>query len=205
MRLKRFDTQEQDNESLTGLTEQTPMYNTTDPECTKIHKSNKTTAGYNVQMVVEGKHGLIVHAESTNSPNDAGQLNDQIQKAKSVLNQTPEYVASDTGYYSLKDLASVDPTTTVVIPPQKQVLKERHKDAPTPLAKEQFTYDERSDQYICPEGQKLNRVGFDKNKQAYVYRAHQDTCLSCAHYGTCTTSSNGRIIKRSIPERLKEH
>ena len=75
--IQRLDTQEQDKESLTELTEQladqnqrkekieaivkelnqrqehctkeqTPAYNTTDPECIKIHKSNKTTAGYNV-------------------------------------------------------------------------------------------------------------------------------------------------------------
>lgn len=231
--IQRLDTQEQDKESLTELKEQladqnkrkekieeivkelnqrqdhctkeqTPTYNTTDPECAKIHKSNKTTAGYTVQMSVEGKHGLIVHAESTNIPNDAGQLNDQIQKAKSVLNQTPEQVACDTGYYSLKDLAKVDQTTTVVIPTQKQVLKERHKDAPTPFDKEQFIYDETSDQYMCPEGLLFNRVGFDKDKQQHSYRTKRKNCLSCRHFGVCTKSLRGRTIKRSIHEKLKE-
>lgn len=231
--IQRLDTQEQDKESLTELKEQladqnkrkekikeivkelnqrqehctkeqTPTCNTADPQCAKIHKSNKTTAGYNVQMAIDGKHGLIVHAESTNIPNDAGQLHDQIQKAKSVLNQTPAHIASDTGYYSLKDLANIDPATTVVIPAQKQVLKERHKDTPTPFDKEQFVYDEASDQYICPEGHRFNRVGFDKGKQRYSYRTKRKNCLSCRHFGVCTKSPKGRTIKRSIHEKLKE-
>jgi len=231
--IQRLDTQEQDKESLTELTEQladqnkrkdmiqeivkelnqrqehctkeqTPTYNTTDPQCAKIHKSNKTTAGYNVQMVVDGKHGLIVQAESTDVHNDAGQFSDQIQKAKNVLGQLPATVASDTGYYSLQDLSKVDAAVTVVIPTQKQILKERQKDNSTAFDKEQFVYDEASDHYICPEGHRFNRVGFDKNKQQYSYRTKRKHCLSCRHFGVCTTSPKGRTIKRSIHEKLKE-
>lgn len=231
--IQRLDTQEQDQESLTELgkeltdqnkrkeqieqivkelnqrqehstKEQTPTYNTTDPGCTMIHKSNKTTAGYTVQMSVDGKHGLIVHAESTNIPNDAGQLNDQIQESKAILTKTPGTVAADTGYYSLPDMSSIDNNITVVIPTQKQVLKERRKDHPTPFDKEQFIYAEASDQYICPEGHRFNRVGFDKAKQQYSYRTKRKNCLSCQHFGECTTSPKGRTIKRSMHEKLKE-
>jgi len=184
--------------------EQAPFYNTTDPECTKIHKSNKSTAGYIVQMVVDGKHGLIVHAESTNIHNDAGQLNDQIQKSKAILKKIPAIVAADTGYYSLPDMSNVDNNITVVIPSQKQILKERKKDHSTPFDKEQFTYDESSDQYICPEGHRLNRVGFDKHKQQYAYRTKKQNCLTCRHFGECTRSPKGRTIKRSLHENLKK-
>lgn len=231
--IQRLDTQEQDKEPLGQLNEQltdqnkrkekieeivkelnqrqkyctkdqTPFYNTTDPECSKIHKSNKTTAGYTVQMAVDGKHGLIVHAESTNIHNDAGQLNNQIQESKNALNKLPESVATDTGYYSLPDLSQVDDNITVVIPTQKQVLKERKKDKPTPFDKEQFVYDNKSDQYICPEGHQLNRVGFEKHKQQYVYRTKKKNCLNCRHFGQCTRSPKGRTIKRSLHENLKE-
>jgi len=231
--IQRLDTQEQDQESLTELKEQLadqnkrkekieaivkelnqrqeqctieqmPTYNTTDPECAKIHKSNKTTAGYNVQMSVDGKHGLIVHAESTNIHNDAGQLNDQIQTSTAILTKTPDTVAADTGYYSLPDMSSIDSNITVVIPTQKQVLQERNKDKPSPFDKEQFIYDGASDQYICPKGHRLNRVGFDKAKQQYSYRTKSKNCLSCQHFGECTTSPKGRTIKRSMHEKLKE-
>lgn len=231
--IQRLDTQEQDKESLTELSEQLAdqnqrkerietivkelsqrqdhctqeqisTYNTTDPECAKIHKSHKTTAGYNVQMVVDGKHGLIVHAESTDVPNDAGQFNEQIHNAKEVLGQSPKTVASDTGYYSLPDLSKVDNAVTAVIPTQKQVLKERQKDNPTAFDKEQFVYDETSDQYTCPEGHRFNRVAFDQDKQQYSYRTKSKHCLSCRHFGVCTTSFKGRTMKRSLHEKLKE-
>lgn len=184
--------------------EQTPTYNTTDPECTKIHKSNKTTAGYTVQMTSDGKHGLIVHAKSTNIHNDSGQLNDQIQESKSILQRTPGAVAADTGYYSLADISQVDNNITVVIPSQKQILKERKKGYSGPFDKEQFTYDETSDQYICPQGHRFNRVGFDKHKQQYSYRTKKKNCLTCQHFGECTRSPRGRTIKRSLHENLKE-
>ena len=231
--IQRLDTQEQDKEPLTELKEQltdqkkrkekiqeivkelnqrqkhctkdqTPFYNTTDPECAKIHKSNKTTAGYIVQTSVDGKHGLIVHAESTNVKNDAGQLNDQIEKAKDVLNKTPENVVTDTGYYSLPDLSQVDDNITVVIPTQKQVLKERNKDNPTPFDKEQFVYNEESDIYTCPNGKVLKYKQFDKDKQVKAYKASRKDCLSCPYQGDCTKSKNGRTVKRSIHEKLKE-
>jgi transposase len=231
--IQRLDTQEQDQEPLTELKEeltdqnkrkekiqeivkelnqrqehctkeQTPFYNTTDPECAKIHKSNKTTAGYAVQMAVDGKYGLIVHAESTDIPNDAGQLNNQIQESKNTLNKSPDTVTTDNGYYSLPDLSQVDDKITVVIPTQKQVLKERKKDQPAPFDKEQFVYDNKSDQYICPEGHRFNRVGFDKHKQQFAYRTKKKNCLFCRHFGQCTQSPKGRTIKRSLHENLKE-
>jgi transposase len=230
--IQRLDTQEQDKESLTQLNEeltdekkrkekiqeivkelnrrqehsrneQTPFYNTTDPECSKIHKGNKTTAGYNVQASVDGKYGLIVHAESTNVCNDAGQFSSQIQKATDVLDKSPLTVSADTAYYSLKDLSQLDGNITVVIPNQKQVLKERKKDNPTPFDKERFTYDEKSDQYNCPQGHTFYRVGFDKSKQQYSYRTEKRNCLSCLHFQKCTDSPKGRTIKRSIHEKLK--
>lgn len=230
--IQRLDTQEQDAEPLTQLNEeladqekrkeriqeivkelnqrqkhctkeQTPFYNTTDPECSKIHKSNKTTAGYSVQASVDGKHGLIVYAQSTNVCSDAGQFNDQIQKAKDVLDRSPKVATADTGYYSLKDLSKVDKDIAIIVPTQKQVLKERKKDKPTPFDKERFRYDEESDQYICPQGHRFNRVGLDKGKQQYSYRTKKGNCLSCLHFKECTNSPKGRTIKRSIHEKLK--
>ncbi len=155
-------------------------------------------------MAVDGKQGLIVHAESTDIPNDAGQLNNQIQESKNVLNKRPNSVVTDNGYYSLPDLSQVDDNITVVIPTQKQVLKERKKDKSTPFDKEQFVYDNKSDQYICPEGHRFNRIGFDKHKQQYAYRTKKKNCLTCRHFGECTKSPKGRTIKRSLHENLKE-
>lgn len=184
--------------------DQRAFLNTTDPECAKIHKSHKTAAGYTVQLAVDEKHGLIVHSESTNVPNDAGALSQQISHTQEITGQKPKIVAADTGYYSLKDFANIDKDIMLVIPNQKQVLKERYKTSIQPFDKERFVYDVEHDRYVCPEGKLLNYDSVDKRKHAKAYKASSDDCLACQHFRACTSSVHGRIIKRSLYENLKE-
>ena len=184
---------------------QTASYNTTDPESIKIHKSHKTSQGYSVQLAVDKKHGLIVHCESTDAHTDAGQLNPQMEQAAQTLGHKPQTVCSDTGYHSLKELANVDSTVTVVVPSQKQVLKERYGRAPQPFDKENFRYAADHDQYICPADKRLNPVGMDQDKQVKIYRASSMDCLTCANRQDCCPSARqGRTVKRSLHESLKE-
>lgn len=179
-------------------------YNTTDPECSKIHKSQKTAAGYTVQMVVDEKHGFIVHGESTSIPNDAQQLSPHLLHAQEVLDKKPSVVCSDSGYYSLKDLAKVDPGIAVIIPSQQQVHKERHKTLDNPFAKEHFIYDAKADQYVCPQGHRLHHKGYNKEKQAHAYQGRSTNCQPCLYFKQCTSSPKGRVIKRLVQEELKE-
>ncbi len=183
----------------------TASYNTTDPESVKIHKSHKTSQGYSVQLAVDNKYGLIVHCESTDAHTDAGQLNPRIEQATQTLEHLPQTVCSDTGYYSLKELAKVDPAITVVVPSQKQILKERYGQEPGPFDKENFRYDAGHDQYVCPADKRLHHVGTQPEKQCEVYRARTADCLACANrQGCCRSSRRGRTIKRNFHESLKE-
>lgn len=184
--------------------EQKAFYNTTDPESIKIHKSYKTAVGYNVQLAVDAKHGLIVHSESTDIPNDAQQLSQQVQQAQETLQQKPQTVCSDTGYYSTKDFGKIAKDIRLVVPNQKQVLKERHAQQPNPFDKEHFRYDTEHDCYTCPAGKQLNPAGIDKQKQTRVYRARAADCQTCAYFSQCTSSKRARTIKRLIQETLKE-
>ncbi len=185
--------------------DQTASYNTTDPESIKIHKSHKTSQGYSVQLAVDKKHGLIIHCESTDAHSDAGQLSSQVEQALQTIEHKPQAVCSDTGYYSLKDLARVDSNIMVVIPNQKQVLKERYGQEPGPFDKENFRYDPEHDQYVCPADKRLHHVGTQPEKQCEVYRARTADCLTCANrQGCCRSSRRGRTIKRNFHESLKE-
>jgi transposase len=186
--------------------DQTASYNTTDPESIKTHKSHKTSQGYNVQIAVDKKHGLIVHCESTDAHTDAGQLDPQMEQAAQTLGHKPKTVCGDTGYYSLQELAKVDSTVTMVVPNHKQVLRERYGLEPGPFDKDHFQYDSERDQYICPAGKRLYSAGIDQAKQVKAYRAHSTDCLACEYRQDCSSSSRrGRTIKRSFHESLKEH
>lgn len=184
---------------------QAKTFNTTDPQCAKIHKSHQTYAGYNVQMTVDEKHGLIVDAHTTDATNDAQQLSGQVQNAQVVLEHKPHTVCCDSGYYSLRDLEKIDQEITVIIPSQQQVGRERRPQSAGLFSKEHFVYDAQNDQYVCPEGKRLNHQGYHKEKQAHAYRTNGRDCQSCRHFGECTKSPRGRVLKRLVQEPLKEH
>ena len=54
--------------------------NATDRHCAKMHSRQGCHAGYNVQSVVDDKHGLIVNSDVTNENNDLHQFSEQINK-----------------------------------------------------------------------------------------------------------------------------
>ena len=178
------------------------FYNTTDPECLKIHKGHKTQAGYNVQAVVDGKNGLIVHAESTTVHNDYSQLSSQITQAQEVLGHSPTQVSADSGYYSLVDFEKIAETITIVVPSPQDVSKERSSSKQR-FSKDEFIYDTQSDTYICPAGKKLPFHSRHRKYRSSFYKAHPEDCQSCIHWGVCTSSVHGRTVGRLFEEERK--
>lgn len=177
--------------------------NSTDSDSVKAKGRQGSHACYNVQMTVDNKHGLIVHGEGVSENNDLNQLKDQLEKSIDALGKNPKKLCADSGYSSIQDIAEIDNDIQVIVPSSKQVEEERGK-TPAPFDKEQFPYDKDQDEYICPEGKRLTRKEFDKEKQADVYRADSRDCKACQHFNVCTKSKRGRTIKRSIHENLKE-
>lgn len=183
------------------------LHNTTDPDCVTIKGRQGTHAGYNAQVVVDEKHGLIVHTEALSHNQDANKFNDQITKATQALEKKPQVVSGDCGYYSLQDLAKVDKDITVVMPSIKQAQKEKGLHPLKTFDKEQFHYNSKEDEYICPAGKSLKYTNSHPSRKGTPtrnYRADAKDCLACKHFGICTRSSNGRLITRMLEEELKD-
>lgn len=178
-------------------------HNTTDPGCVKVKSRQGTHAGYNVQIVVDKKHGLIVHGEASSRSQDANQFSEQVTKASSVLGKKPEIVSSDSGYHSLEDLEKVDEDITIVMPSQKQAQQE-HGHSLGEFDKERFRYDPDKDEYICPAGKRLKYMGHNNVKGRGQYKAKGSECRGCRHFGVCTKSRNGRTVTRLDQEELME-
>lgn len=182
--------------------------NTIDSDCTKVKDRQRTHAGYNAQLVVDEKHGLIVNSESSNRNHDANQFTRQLKKASEVLGKKPKVAVADSGYHSLEDLQEVDETITVVMPSQRQVQKERRQPL-SPFDKDNFKYDAAKDEYICPEGKPMQYQGtisrgrvYKKSRRRY-YSASARQCTTCHHFGACTRNSRGRYVTRLEQENLK--
>lgn len=176
--------------------------NLTDPDCALMSSVQGSHASYNVQSVVDEKHGLIVHAEAVSETSDVNQFAVQIDKANQSLNKPCEVAVADAGYADTEELKKIDEQgIKVVVPSQRQALHEEEG----PFSKSHFRYDKEQDCYFCPEGQKLSYMGSDKNNGKRQYQiTSPKLCHSCVHYGQCTSAKKGRKIVRLALEGFKQ-
>lgn len=175
--------------------------NQTDSDCTIMHSIQGSHAGYNIQSVVDDKHGLIVHSEATTEVNDRNQFARQIDQANEVLKIPCKTACADAGYADTDELEKIDQQgITVIVPSQRQV---SHKEE-EPFSKSRFIYDKERDCYFCPEGHPLTYQSIDKRKNQLHYKIkNKKLCHSCKHYGQCTKAKNGRLIGRLHNEEAK--
>ena len=175
--------------------------NVTDPDCVRIRGRQGSHAGYNMQTVVDEKHGLIVNADVVNDNNDLGQLADQIEQAHETLEQPCQTVCADAGYSNYDELEKIDCQGIKVVVPSKNQASTK---AVKPFDKSKFKYDRENDVYICPAGQRLSyRRTENQNKK--LYRVGAPVCQQCCHFDKCTTSrKNGRTIVRYVNEEFRE-
>jgi len=173
-------------------------FNTTDPECTSIKKGKNFYAGFNFQSTVDKKKGLILSTDVVSENNDLNQFATQINKANEILGKKCETAVADCGYASTDELEKIDnQEIKVIVPSQRQVTKKE----PSLFAKERFIY--KDDYYICPQGHKLTPYRLNRNKNKVYRIADKKICLSCPHYGICTTSPTGRTISRLLKEKVR--
>jgi transposase len=175
--------------------------NTTDADCVKVKSRQGLHAGYNSQIVVDEKHGLIVHGDVVGASTDVNQFAGQIERAHETLGRKCQHACGDAGYADTEQLKKIDAQGVTVIVPSKQ---QAHDRLLGPFDKSRFHYDAPNDRYLCPQGHALTYANFCKNKQHRVYQIEdQAACSSCAHYGECTRAKAGRRIRRLADEETK--
>ena len=175
--------------------------NTTDPDSVRIHGRQGSHAGYNMQTVVDEKHGLIVHADVVSENNDLGQFVNQTKQAHETLGRPSQTVCADAGYCNYDKLEELDDgKIQIIVPSKRQSSKKKAK----PFDKSEFRYDHARDVYICPAGEMMKFRHID-NRGRRIYRAGALVCRECIHFGKCTRSrKHGRKIVRYLNEGFRE-
>jgi hypothetical protein len=183
-------------------TEDKKSINTIDPDCSRMNSIQGSHAGYNVQSVVDKKHGLIVHTEVTSDNNDTAQFARQIDQAHEVLGKKCQSACADSGFANTGELKKIDDQgIEVIVPTRKQASGKQ----PGPFDKEQFSYDCQNNRYRCPEGHLLSYSWLDQENNNKIYKiTDPKLCLQCPHFGICTSSKTGRQITRLFHEETKE-
>ena len=179
-----------------------PSVNTVDPDCAKIHSRQGNHAGFNGQIVVDEKNGLIVSSDVVNENNDNHQFADQIDQANEVLGKKCDTACGDCGYANVEELEKIDKQgIEVIIPSQRQAEGKE----PKPFDARNFTYDRENDCYICPKGNILSFRNIEVKKRRKIYIGSGPACRACEHFGTCTTNRlHGRKVTRLLKEDFRQ-
>jgi len=182
--------------------QQKHTHNTTDKDCVMIHSRQGSLSGYNSQIAVDDKNGLIVNSDVVNENNDLKQFSTQVKQANEVLLNRCKKACSDAGYSSSQELEKVDEQGIKVIVPSKRQIS---RNAPSPFDKSAFEYVTREDVYICPKGRKLPCRWNDAARGRREYVADIHVCRACEHFGLCTKGRrHGRRIQRYNNERFRD-
>ena len=170
----------------------------TDPDSRLMNLANMGyEVSYNVQNAVDSKNDLIIATDVVNTPADQGQLYDMASEAARVAGATEEKpltVVADKGYFGGAALTKceADPAINAIVARPDEKGKEGYQ-------KSDFTYDEVNDQYTCPKGQILHRIG--KKKRTYK---NDRVCKNCEFRELCTANKRGRLIERGEYEEVIE-
>ena len=183
-------------------TESKKATNTTDPECTRINSTHGSHAGYNIQSVVDEKHGLIVSSDVVNKNNDVSQFANQIEKANETLEKKCQTACADCGYADTDELEKIDKQgIKVIVPSRRQASKKVAK----PFDKTNFHYDPEKDCFTCPQGHTLRYCRMNIRKKARIYQIlNGSICRQCRHFGVCTTNRDGRKVSRLLKEQVRQ-
>ncbi|MHC4538379.1 MAG: IS1182 family transposase [Planctomycetota bacterium] len=175
--------------------------NTTDSDSKSMRTRQGPGAGYNAQLTVDEKHGLIVNSDVVSDNYDYHQFSEQVNQANEVLGKPCDAACADAGYADVNSLAMADEQgITVIVPSQRQASKKER----SRFDKSRFDYDSQNDAYICPEGQVLRFCGINKERRMRYYAAGV-MCQSCRHFGRCTKNRrDGRKILRLFKEKLRD-
>lgn len=139
--LNRFKEEEEQGKSLKTI-------NQTDPESAMMGSIQGTHASYNVQSVVDDRHGLITHADVVSDVNDRNQFSNQITQAEEVTGKECEICCGDAGYANTSELERIDRRgTRVIVPSQRQALHNRED---KPFSKDKFDYDKGPGLLLLP-------------------------------------------------------
>jgi transposase len=179
----------------------------TDPDARHLVKSGQGVAGYNVQVVVDDKHKLIIASEVVNDSSDVGQLHAMAKAAKEALDADTLQALADEGYYSSTELKACEDDGIVAYVPPSEGNGRLEKLGR--FSRKDFSYDGPTDAYTCPADELLRPMdGRWTNTSGRVeirYVSSKTACKACQLRSRCLSpKATERTIRRWEHEDVLE-
>lgn len=203
-RKQRLERALQDMDAL-GLKGEKDQLTITEPGAKlRKQKDGSFAPGYNAQVVTDLGSGAIVSAQIVDGGNDSGQLQPQLEQARSALceagqNKSIRSITADGAYHDIQQLSTLEDAGIACYVPD---IRNTNRQAPG-VAEEYhasaFEYDPASDTLRCPQGHDLRRRKLNRAQTATVYEAPAKACDACpAKANCCPASKSGRNVSRML-------
>jgi hypothetical protein len=159
--------------------------------------------GYNVQIAVDAQQALIVAPEVSQEANDSRSLLPMAEAARAAVGDGTQslHVVADVGYSSGEQAAGCEKQGIVAHVPAKRGVNAAGDG--TLFDRTEFHYEESSDSYRCPAGERLTRRQLHREAQMTVYTGQARVCGVCPLKSRCTTGAQ-RTLKRHFHEEALE-
>jgi transposase len=155
-----------------------------------------SVVGYNVQIAVDDRHGLIAHHAVTQDVSDQNQLAAVAQGAKEELGCDTLQAVADSGYADAEQIKHCEDAGITAFVPHPRSTNTKGDF----FAKSQFVYEPEQDQYRCPAGEILRFHSTSDKKQATNYVGVN--CAGCALKSQCTKADARWVTRHHYEEVL---
>jgi len=173
----------------------------TDPDSRAMPLTQGVDVCYNVQLVVDAKHKLIVAEAVTNDGTDHHQLAPMAKQAKQLLGVEQLSAVADRGYYYGEQVQECDAADIVAYVSKPQTSRNQRKGL---FTKEDFRYDALRDSYWCPQGEELSFRSQSEHKGRPTRYYATTACGGCPLRAKCSENKRGRRITRWAGEACLE-
>ena len=183
----------------------------TDPQSRSMRVGHGVEVSYNVQIVVDHKHKLVLEHEVVNEVTDQGQLSTMAKKANETLGVETLEVVADRGYYNGEEVKVCEQSGITAYVPKPNNSSNLKRGL---FTKEDFVYDGGKDCYRCPAGKELS-YRFNSVEQGRAVRSYEIFgCNRCELKSKCSINQRGRrritrwmdeAILEAMARRVAEH
>lgn len=179
-----------------------------DPESRWMtNKKGNPEPSYCVQFGVDYEAKIITGIVVTDEITDQHTFPVISDQCVDNIGKKPKVFIADTAYHNLVTFNHTEQKGYMVLTPtSKQTRQKKNKLNIKLFHKDHFTYDNKKDIFICPQGHPLHHKyeypKYDDNgtiiKNIRVYRA--EYCPNCPHKQECTPKHNKRTISENATE-----
>jgi len=182
----------------------------TDPDAHVMRNGEGgTVPSYNVQLLTDTTHGMVVNVEATTDAIDYRQLKPGLERCVTMLGKKPKQVVADGDYTNHASVQAAAACGVDFYGSWQDSWKPIERDAQGRSAgflASAFPYDPKRDCFTCPAGQTLTRharLNRSNGVTTHVYHAGKTVCANCPLRSQCAPPDARPAWRRSIT-RIEE-